>query len=472
MTAEELKQVQETFERYRGNRVVAITISYEEWMRETAVSWTRRTSTTQELDEALKQYHLKGKTQLAGYAVRQAFEKWVVAHPIWWQSPRNKKSERYKSGIIQALHDEIQLIGSFRSVQQMANGNWEGLQLLRKAEKEILKSLFANRRLVYKNSRWKDQLSGAVNQIGLRTYTTTRAFTEPRVDEGGVRGAVHQIMGGQDPSDLFRYLGVGFDAFVGGIKTVLNLALGPIRLLKNIVDIAMLVNTKLNVKRERFMYSAGSADAALNGVMLLIDRDLAVTAVDTGGQVVKIVTGFCTGPLAPLATSVTELVGLMVNMSLYDEMRKEMQEGNQLLSQIQAHPHFNLNLFNTSPLLGCYFVVMADAAVWMNYDAAYWGLDGFMDEQARMYERSEVVRQKARALIRTSKCALSGTEYLGWEPTWSNNKMEYLGRMLGTRTDRLGGVDWLCGLRKTQTPSTEPKPRPLVRQGASRNLLS
>ena len=44
MTAEDLKQAQESFERYRGNRVIAITIPYDEWMQETAVDWTRRAS--------------------------------------------------------------------------------------------------------------------------------------------------------------------------------------------------------------------------------------------------------------------------------------------------------------------------------------------------------------------------------------------------------------------------------------------
>jgi hypothetical protein len=43
-----------------------------------------------------------------------------------------------------------------------------------------------------------------------------------------------------------------------------------------------------------------------------------------------------------------------------------------------------------------------------------------------------------------SKYAVSGTEYLGWEPNWANQKGEYLMRLINTRPDQLGGADWIA----------------------------
>lgn len=58
------------------------------------------------------------------------------------------------------------------------------------------------------------------------------------------------------------------------------------------------------------------------------------------------------------------------------------------------------------------------------------------------------MREKALSLIRCSKYALSGTEYLGWEPIWKDQKWDFLGQFTTTRTDKLGAVDYI--LRKTR----------------------
>jgi len=468
MTSQDLKQAQDAFERYRGNRVVAITIPYDEWMRETAVDWTRRTSTTQELDKALKEYHDKGKSQLAGYQLRQAFEKWVCAHPIWWQSDRNRKSAKYPSGIIQALHDQIQLVGSFRYLQQMESGSWESIQAFRKVEKEALKTLFEGRRLIYRNQKWKENVAAAINQLSIPAYSVARAAQNVRVTESGYRSAVTQALGSA-PDQLFQHLGVGWDAFVHVMTNILNLATGPAKLLANIVDLILTVRNKSAVRRERFMFSPGMADAALNGLIRLIDRDINVTTVDIGKQVLNIAGAACGGVGAIATTAFTTLVDLQVNMSLYETMRKEMNTGNEMLSHMQTNAQYNLDLFNASPLLGCYFIVMASTAIWLNFDVAYVGIDGFMEEQARMYERAEPVRERARKYIRKSKYVLSGTADAAWELSWKNHKGECLQRLLRGRLDQRGGVDWICEMFQDQR-SDRWTPRPLVRQNASRSL--
>ena len=70
-----------------------------------------------------------------------------------------------------------------------------------------------------------------------------------------------------------------------------------------------------------------------------------------------------------------------------------------MLGHLQSSPQFNLELFNTSPLLGRCFIVMADMAVWLNYDVSNWGVDGFMGEQAsrRRWSLGPTCRWRRRA---------------------------------------------------------------------------
>jgi hypothetical protein len=192
------------------------------------------------------------------------------------------------------------------------------------------------------------------------------------------------------------------------------------------------------MNRERLMFSPGQADAALNCIIRLIDRDLVVTGISLGEKVAQMVAGGFGA--VPISGAVNAVVDFMVNLRLYATMAQEMEDGNMLL---RSGRH-NLDLFNASPLLGCYFIVMADVGVWLNYDVGDWGVEGFMDTMAEMYERALPVREKARKLIRMSKYAVSGTEYLGWEPNWANQKGEYLMRLINTRPDQLGGADWIA----------------------------
>ena len=116
----------------------------------------------------------------------------------------------------------------------------------------------------------------------------------------------------------------------------------------------------------------------------------------------------------PFSSAASTIVSTLVNMRLYAAMVKEMEEENRLLRL----GYYNLDPFNTSPLLGCYFLLMADIGTLINYSVWDIGVESWMDPVAEMEERAEPVLDKAHNLIRASKYALSGTESLGRVPTW------------------------------------------------------
>lgn len=452
MTPEDVKRAKDTLEKYRGGREFAVTISYEEWMTETRLGvLAPRSLATQNLDKALNEYHKnKGgeRVHVSFVRLRDAFKNWCSAHGNWSASDRNKKSDRYREGMVTELHDQIALLDAYYSVVLMGfPKEWEAANAW-KLEQQKMEALFKTQTLEFKEKLWKTNLIDALTTVELPVVSevvsasklahSTKLVTKPEV-----RGAVDQILGGQSADALFRHLGTGFcERFVHAMENILNLTLGPVLLLKSIIDAAMMVNERLTLERERFDFNPGQGEAAFDCIIRLIDRDLRVTGIQIGEKVASIVAG--TFGAAALGGAVTALVDFAVNMQLYAIMAQEMEDGNRLL---RSGP-YNINLFKASPLLGCYFLVLSPASVWLNYDIRDMLLEDMLgrkklagelfDDTIVKWKRAQPVLDKARQLIRASKYALSGTEHLGWEPLWNGYKGEFLGRIFNTRPDQLG----------------------------------
>jgi len=94
-----------------------------------------------------------------------------------------------------------------------------------------------------------------------------------------------------------------------------------------------------------------------------------------------------------------------------------------------------------------------------------------MDTMADIYEKADPILKKAREYIRLSKYALSGTEYLGWQPEWkSGQRLEFMGMLVNARPDQLGGFDLASKFRAANAAQLARPP--LQRQNAMRNLAA
>jgi hypothetical protein len=429
----ELKNAQSLLNMHRGNRVLAVTMTVEDWKRDTDLGRLHARSKEMEgIDKALRNYHLSGKTEPSFIQLKTAFDNWIRSQErggkAWTESDRNK------TGAVSRLHEQITLVEAGRSVRLMGHTeDYEARKVLVHAERTALERLFLGRSLVFKHAAWKTNLNTALNAGVLPVASTGMAVKKLAKTLGdGVPAAVTphsvydasvKICGGIDPGVLFGMLGVSFEHFCKAAAGILSMAAAPGKLLLNIVSAAMLGNDRATVNRERYMFRAGDADAALDCIIRLIDRELRLLAVDSGKQVATIVANaFQAGPIASAANAV---VDVLVNMRLYVRMANEMKRGNELLAARQ----FSLDLFNASPVLGCYFLVLADTNVWLNFSVHDIGTPGWMDTVERMRKRAEPVRDKARELIRMCKYAVSGTERMNgleWEASWQNNKIEFL----------------------------------------------
>ena len=429
MTPEELKAAQNMLHAYRGNRVLAVTITVEEWMKGTELGPLQyRSSEMKAIDQALRNYWTQSKTPAAFISLKTAFDNWIRsqerAGKAWTKSDRNR------NGLISKLHEQIVLVEAGRSVTLMGDQkDWEARKAMVTAERQAIERLFKGRKLVFKTAE-KDlftQVTGGVNDI--RSAATGLRDLKQAVTPSSVSDVAKNLCGGQDPGPLFSAMGTSFSAFCSSASAIIGAAKAPAMLLKDIVVLGMRVNTRCVVNRERYMFRPGNADEAINAIIRMIDREIALCGIDIGQQVASIVANaFQVGPIAELGNAV---VSTLVTIKLYMMMVEEMKGGNNMLSA----GNYTLDLFNASPVLGSYFIIMADTSVWVNYSVFDIGTPDWNLTVEAMVKRAEPVRDKARDLIKATKYALSGTEGfkgLEWEHSWRNNKVSYVLGQLNT----------------------------------------
>jgi hypothetical protein len=466
---EQLKDAAALVNTHRGGGVIAVTITLDEWLRQTELGRLHpRSREMKAIDAALKAYHDGGKRENGFVALKMAFDNWVRAQgssgKSWTQSDRNK------SGAVSTLHQQILLVDANRSVQLMADTpEWEARKALVSAEREAMTRLFEGRRLIFKDARWKSDLVNAVHTWGTPAASAGMAVKKlvttgvAAVGPNSVSDALRNTLGGQDPAALFQQLGVSFEGFTHAAEHIVGAAVAPAKLLIDIALASKMVSDRVRVNRERFMFRPGQADAALQCIIRLIDVDLAVIGVDMAKQVSSIVAS--SFGAAPIASAANAIVSTMVNLKLYAMMADEMRKGDEQLRL----GNYSLDLFDVSPLLGCYFIVMADTSVWVNFSVHDMGTPEWKTTVESMVKRAQPVREKARSYIRAARFALSGTEGFNgieWEPSWRNNKLEFLARFVSTRSDRQGATDYVIGEVKKR------REKPMIGPSATVNPLT
>src|SRR5262245_4857469 len=298
---------------HRGHRALAVTITSEEWKRETDVRLHPRSHELVAIDKALKDYHLLGKTEAAFVKLKMALDNWIRSQQrggkTWTQSDRNR------TGAVSKLHEQVTLVEAGRSVRQMGNTeDWEARKVLIQAEREAMKRLFQGRTLVFKHAAWKTKLNAAVNigvlptaSIGMAANTAGREFMRNGshvavVPPQTVYETCFRICGSDPRSLSFPF---SFDALVGTASQIFSMAFAPAKLLLDIILASKKVGEQAAVNSRRYAFRAGDADAALDCITRLNNRELKLLAADAGKQAASIVAGaFQAGPIASAATAI------------------------------------------------------------------------------------------------------------------------------------------------------------------------
>ena len=83
-----------------------------------------------------------------------------------------------------------------------------------------------------------------------------------------------------------------------------------------------------------------------------------------------------------------------------------MVAGNKLIQEQKI----DLDLFNTCPILGCYYIVVQDHSTIMNFEIANMGRDNWQQEAERLKYAIKPVLVKAADLIDKSRIGIKGMD--------------------------------------------------------------
>jgi hypothetical protein len=404
------EELDRALKEYGSNRVSAVTIKYDEWMKATTLGVLHpRSAETKAVDLALKKYWENNRSHQALLDLKDRFEHMIsvqrTAGRDWKRSDRNKP-DRTGIGILSKLYDQILMAQSAHAMTLKQDRKaWAVANALEKAHRDALKTLFQDRSLAFKNEPWRSDLVSAVNTYSkplaaVRPHfggsgsgsalTTSASAASQLLRPAGVSAELGKIMSAAQLHTVCRYLGIAAEGLVQASTFVLNWATHPAQLLGNLVSLAIQSRDRRRFAREHCVFRSGYANEALNTVLRLLDRDTKVTSTN-------------------LVTNAASLV----------------------------------SSFFPPAIPAVVFLCMSDALAVVNISAFDQGVEGFTARLADMSERSKPVIEKAHQYIRLSKYCLSGTENMvGWQTILDKHGLiESVSRLLNTRSDQMGAID-------------------------------
>jgi hypothetical protein len=151
------------------------------------------------------------------------------------------------------------------------------------------------------------------------------------------------------------------------------------------------------------------------------------------------------GPAVGAAIQTLFEVGVRANRLSIEQA--ELENARALLDAGKV----DAGLFRECPLLGSYFLCMADNSVVLNWASEDIYDPGFQDNIEALKKKAEPVIEQARQFIRQSKHCLAGTKGfkgLEFDPKWRNNKIEYVSRLL----TRASFIKFVCNWFNDPTP--------------------
>lgn len=152
----------------------------------------------------------------------------------------------------------------------------------------------------------------------------------------------------------------------------------------------------------------GDASAALASILKVIDSEVAAkqkSAAIHGSAFAAKAAMLCVGvPGDSIAGAAECLMMLLHNLNEMGKQYRQMNEANKRI----AAGDIDVTIFNTCPILGCYYVLVGGDFTLMNFDVANMGKQNWAQEILRLKLALEPVKKKAVELINNSSIVIEG----------------------------------------------------------------
>lgn len=421
-------------------------LSYSEWMKKTYSLVHPRSTFLKSVDEALKKYDT-ARNPTNREALKTAFDRWRFEQSR--QGKDWRKSVRNEKGAVTTLYRALNDLDR----RQLTAEELEAMKYISRMQTTALARQFSQAELRFKastlvgvaqgvGSNWQKFKTGAQGVAGgaSTAKSAVKAGQEigkgiSTLQSGGRAAAVTAAKAGMadktgtiktqvvqlcrtlcpdlDPDAVFRAVGlpaveqfaIEMTPFIGAISSGGKAVVGWI-------GVANSHWQRSKVADARYAIAAGDPEAAFDAVLVLLDREITSqtvrASVKTGAFTGKLLGAFAdagavTGPVIGLLEILAQIFQTIVE---YVSDYRECRAGTKML-QMGA---LNLDLFETSPILGCYFIVVQDHSTIINFAVGDYGTPNWMFDVERLVKKVQIVLDKARHLIHNSRLEVAGME--------------------------------------------------------------
>lgn len=428
-------------------------MTYQQWMEDTKSPIKPRSAELKRLDHAI---WIKNEAQ-----AKTALVQWIE-----YQNKNRhdwKKSVRNHRGAVEKLYNQLGILGKAPTfASQTAEIADKAAKVeLRKQIQRAAADMFLSREIVFKDSFWgisrqkcrenatklersknnaanffksaggvgvnaakaalnvrslASDIHKLVHQTARQAIPTVASVATKNIISENLRATIKNILAGLEGKIqeilAIHVFGKSIEEFVaevtpflGVITSGVKATIAWLKLSKELFESAKLPQHRVNIR-------LGDPSEAMAAMMDVIDRQLKFQAADASIRTAAFTAkGISVG--ADFGTASTTIIGIIETIAvllntLADLVidARQMAAGNKLIREGKI----DLELFNTCPILGCYFLVVQDHSTIMNFEIANMGRENWHLEAQRLRYGIEPVLRKANELVSKSRLVIKGME--------------------------------------------------------------
>ncbi|MEQ1763118.1 MAG: hypothetical protein ABL984_08240 [Pyrinomonadaceae bacterium] len=402
-----------------------LNITHDQWMKSTHSRIRPRSASLKRIDQAI-QFRDQGET-------RRALIAWIDEQnnkrQDWQRSVRNEK------GIVKKLYDELGILGAAPAFQSMgAEIADKAAKLEVRREQQIAAAkMFTGKEIKFKDSFWGisrmkcreqsgkiDRAKNAAKNVGKSALgvgaNIGTAANTARGIASNLQTVIQEIMGELPAAThneiIQQVFGNSIENFIFEVTPLIGMISSGGKATMDWVGVARNLVSAMQMEDRTQNVRAGDASAALQSMIAVIDRQIKKQTADgvihtTAFSAKAAAAAADFGTATTAAIGVVESVAILLN-TLVDIVTdaKQMVAGNKLI----VEQKIDLDLFNTCPILGCYYIAVQDHSTIMNFEIANMGRDNWRQEAERLKYAIKPVLAKAAELISKSRIEIKGME--------------------------------------------------------------
>ncbi|MBS1644683.1 MAG: hypothetical protein JST36_06550 [Bacteroidetes bacterium] len=399
-----------------------LTITHAEWMKDTHSLIKSRSESLKKIDTAIQ---MRNERDALKYLTAWIDEQNKKGQD-WHRSVRNSKNK-----IVEKLAQQLGYMATMQKPMSQAEklADSEAKSLIRSQIRRASQEMFTGRRVVLSNiflqaihdrkMKGNQKLKGQGKFGTLKTVGTD--FGGIASGANSVRSIAMQFQDGIDKilngipapqhNELIEMaLGSGAADFAMDCAPLIGTLTSGGKTAWNLIQMIFCQLDGMEMEERRGDVRPGDAGAALNAIIRIIDEEIVRNGKEAaihGSAFAAKAALLCA--MVPGDSVVGATEGLLMLIHNLYELAKKYKQMNAANDQITAG-QIDVSIFNTCPILGCYYICVQGDFTIMNFDVANMGKTNWTQEVLRLKHALQPVKKKAQDFIANSPIIVEGMD--------------------------------------------------------------